>query len=48
MARLCQMIEREELTQVVWVESSKQLADSLTKRTASSRSLMDVLHRGVL
>ena len=48
MARLRQMIERQELTQVVWVESSNQLADPLTKRTASSRSLVDVLHRGEL
>ena len=48
MARLRQMIERREITQVEWVESSKQLADCLTKKTASSQSLLNVLKRGIL
>ena len=48
MARLRQMIERREITQVEWVESSKQLADCLTKKTASSQSLLNVLNKGIL
>lgn len=35
--RLCQMMEREEVSQVCWVDSRLQLAGCLTKRTASSR-----------
>ena len=41
-ARLRQMVDREEI-QVSWVEGSRQLADCLTKRGASSKKLLEVL-----
>ena len=43
-ASLREMLERQELDQVCWIQSSDQLADCLTKKTASSESLLDVLH----
>ena len=47
-ARIRQMLEVGEVTRVCWVDSSQQLADSLTKRTASSNALLDVLKTGIL
>lgn len=47
-ARLREMMERKEIDIVDWVENTNQLADCLTKRTASSNSLLTVLHTGKL
>ena len=47
-ASLKEMLERQELDQVCWIESSDQLADCLTKKTASSESLLNVLHFSTL
>ena len=47
-ARIKQMLEVGEVTKVGWVDSSQQLADSLTKKTASSNALLDVLKVGIL
>ena len=41
-ARLRQMVERKEID-VTWVEGNRQIADSLTKRGASSQRLLEVL-----
>ena len=47
-ARMRQMLEVGEVTKVSWVDSSQQLADCLTKKTASSNVLLDVLKVGIL
>ena len=47
-ASLREMLERQELDQVCWIQSSDQLADCLTKKTASSESLLNVLHYSIL
>ena len=39
-AFLKQLIERQELEKVMWICSNEQLADCLTKKTASSRLLL--------
>ena len=41
-AILKEMIERKEVTQIKWIDKKYQLADSLTKRGASSHNLMRV------
>ena len=46
-ARLKQMVKCEEI-QVKWVSSAMQLADSLTKRGASTDQLLKVLVGGML
>ena len=48
MALIQEMLNRKELSRLLWIEKSKQLADSLTKRGASSRTLLEVLSRGTL
>ena len=40
------MLRKKELTEVCWIEKSKQIAYALTKSTASTRKLCDVLTRG--
>ena len=47
-ASLREMLERRELDQVCWIQSSDQLADCLTKKTASSEALLNTLHFSVL
>ena len=44
-AILREMVERKEMT-VEWIEASKQLSDSLTKRGASSAALLEVFKSG--
>ena len=46
-ARLREMIEKEEID-VSWVEGKYQLADSMTKGTASPNRLLDVLEYSTL
>ena len=46
-ARLREMVDRKEI-KVTWVEGTKQLADCLTKRGASSQRLLEVLGRNEL
>jgi hypothetical protein len=43
LAVLKNMMERGELESVSWIESSQQLANSMTKRGASSRQLLAAL-----
>ena len=45
-AILKEMIERKEVTQIKWIDKKYQLADSLTKRGASSHDLMRVFAEG--
>ena len=40
------MMQKEEINKIQWVDNEKQIADSLTKATASSEKLRDVLQRG--
>ena len=40
------MMNKNEINKVQWLETSKQLADPLTKATASSEKLRDVLLQG--
>ena len=47
-ARIRQMMDVGEVTKVCWVDSSQQLADCLTKKTASSSALLDVLKMAIL
>ena len=47
-AVLHEMMKKEELTKVIWVAKTKQLADSLTKRGASTDLLLRVLASGTL
>ena len=47
MARLREMVSKEEI-EVFWVEGGLQLADSLTKRGASTLKLLDVLSKAKL
>lgn len=47
-ARLRQLVERNELSQVEWVDNTSQIADCLTKKTASTRVLLNALHNSVL
>lgn len=47
-ARLKQMMEEQEVSQICWIDGSQQLADCLTKRTTSRNVLLDVLKMGVL
>ena len=47
-AILKKMIERKEVTQIKWIDKKYQLADSLTKRGASSHNLMRVFAEGKL
>ena len=42
-----EMLERKEI-ELVWVEAKKQLADVLTKRGASSLTLLKILQEGFL
>ena len=42
------MLEKKEITRVIWVESSYQLLDCLTKRGACSRKLLETLEQGFL
>ena len=44
MAYLKQMLEKQELEKVLWIHSAEQLADCLTKKTASSKALLNCLH----
>ena len=37
------MVNRKEITEVIWIESEKQLADSLTKGGASTARLLQAL-----
>ena len=46
MGLLQEMIDRKEISKIVWVEKTQQLADSLTK--FGSSKLLDVIARGVL
>ena len=48
MGLLQEMIQRKEISRIVWVEKGKQLADSLTKLGASSAKLLEVIERGEL
>ena len=45
--RLRQMISKDEM-RVKWIPGKDQLADCLTKHSASTRKLLDVLHKGAL
>ena len=45
-AILKDMMQKGEIKSVQWLEKQKQLADPLTKATASSVILLDVLQRG--
>ena len=45
MARLREMVNRNEI-KYVWVQSKENLADVMTKKTASSDALLDVLMSG--
>ena len=47
MARFHQMVDLKEVT-VVWIPGQCNVADVLTKRTASSEALLQVLRSGVL
>ena len=47
-AVLKEMIERKKVTQIKWIDKKYQLADSLTKRGASSHNLMRVFAEGKL
>ena len=47
-AILKETLERKELSQIKWIDKSCQLADSLTKRRASSHNLMRVFAEGKL
>ena len=47
-AFLKQLIERQELQQVMWICSNEQLADCLTKKTASSKLLLKTLYNSSL
>ena len=40
---LREMIEKEEISAILWVESDKQLADALTKCGASNKLLLHAL-----
>ena len=40
------MMDKKEINKIKWLETSKQLADPLTKATASSDKLRDVLQQG--
>ena len=42
------MRPRKEISKIVWVKKTQQLADSLTKFGACSSKLLDVIARGVL
>ena len=48
MGLLQEMIARQEISKIVWVDKTQQLADSLTKLGASSRTLLHVFASGVL
>ena len=43
-AYLKQLIERHELEKVMWICSNEQLADCLTKKTASCKSLLNCIY----
>ena len=47
-AYLKQLLEWQELEKVLWISSAKQLADCLTKRTASSRLLLETLYNSFI
>ena len=40
------MMQKEEINKIQWIEKGKQLADSLTKPTASAETLCEVLQQG--
>ena len=44
--RMKQILEKEEITSLSWIPSGKQLADALTKATASKLPLTYTLQRG--
>ena len=39
------MIERKEISKVIWVKSNEQLADCLTKRGVSTDGLKQIISR---
>ncbi len=47
-ASIKQMLEKREISQIVWVESCHQVADCLTKRGASCSGLMNILRSATL
>ena len=47
-AYLKQLLKWQELEKVLWISSVEQLADCLTKRTASSRLLLETLYNSFL
>lgn len=47
-ASIKEMIQKEEISSVKWIETNLQLADSLTKRGASGKKLIEVLKTGQL
>ena len=46
MAIVKEMLQKKEIACINWIETSKQLADSLTKNGASSAKLQDVICEG--
>ena len=40
---ICKMMENKEISQVSWIDTQKQLANCLTKKGASSKSLLIAL-----
>ena len=47
-ASIKQMIQREEISQVIWVDTSHQISDCLTKHGASNIKLLQVIKEGSL
>ena len=42
------MMERNEITKLVWIDKTQQLSDPLTKFGASARNLLRVFLNGTL
>ena len=47
-ASIKQMMQKGEISQVIWVDTSCQISDCLTKRGASNAKLMQVIKEGVM
>ena len=48
MALIKQMLEQKEVNKIDWVETSKMLADTLTKKGGNGMWLKDVIAQNIL